>query len=80
MRTKLTSRNQQVALLRGVALFSSCSGKELEKIASLTTEYAAHEGQVLTQEGTNGLEFFVVIEGDVVASRKGVLLASLGPG
>jgi len=80
MRTKLTNRNQRVELLRGVTLFSSCTGKELEKIASLTTEYAAHEGQVLTEEGTNGLEFFVVIEGDAVASRKGVFLASLGPG
>ncbi len=80
MRTKLTSRNQRVELLRGVTLFSSCSGRELEKIASLTTEYAAQVGQVLTEEGTAGLEFFVVIEGEAVASRRGVFLASLGPG
>ena len=79
MRTKLTSRNQRVELLRGVTLFSSCSGRELEKIASLTTEYAAQVGQVLTEEGAAGLEF-VVIEGEAVASRRGVFPASLGPG
>ena len=79
MRTKLTSRNQRVELLRGVTLFSSRSGRELEKIASLTTEYAAQVGQVLTEEGAAGLEF-VVIEGEAVASRRGVFPASLGPG
>jgi len=80
MATLRIRKNQRIELLRGVQLFSGCSGAELGRIASLTTEHQAVAGQVLTERGTPGLEFFIIVEGKATASRKGVHLATLGPG
>jgi len=73
-------KNHRVDLLRGVELFSGCSNAELGRIASLTTEHHAKSGQVLTERGEPGLEFFIVVDGQAKATRKGVPLATLGPG
>ena len=73
-------KGQRVELLRGVELFSGCSKTELERIASLTTDHHVKAGQVLTQTGEPGLEFFVIVEGGATATRKGVQIATLGPG
>ena len=73
-------KNQRVELLRGVQLFEGCSTAELGKIASLTTEYDAKAGQVLTERGDPGLEFFIIVAGKATATRQGVHLATLGPG
>jgi CRP-like cAMP-binding protein len=73
-------KNQKVEMLRGVNLFSRCSNAELGRAASLTTEYTASPGEVLTRRGERGLEFFVIIEGTATASRNDVVLATMGPG
>lgn len=73
-------KDKRIELLRGVQLFGACSTAELGRIASLTTEHFAPAGQVLTRRGEPGLEFFVIIEGKATATRKGVNLATLGPG
>ncbi len=73
-------KSQRVDLLRGVELFSGCSKSELTRIAALTTEHDAKAGQVLTEKGEPGLEFFVIVEGRAKATRKGVQIATLGPG
>jgi len=73
-------KNQRIELLRDVQLFSGCSTAELGRIASLTTEHLVKAGQVLTERGDPGLEFFVIIDGKAKATRKGVHLATLGPG
>ena len=51
---------------------AGCSTAELGKIASLTSEHHAKAGQVLTERGDPGLEFFIIVEGDATATRKGV--------
>ena len=73
-------RSDKVDLLRRTALFAACSNTELARIASLTTEHNVAAGHVLMKTGEPGLEFFVIVEGKAKASRKGVELASLGPG
>jgi CRP-like cAMP-binding protein len=73
-------KNQRVELLRGAQLFAGCSNAELGRIASLTTEHHAKAGQVLTERGDPGLEFFIIVAGKATATRKGVHLGSLGPG
>lgn len=80
MPTLRLRKNQRIELLRGVTLFAGCSTAELGKIASLTSEHHAKAGQVLTERGDPGLEFFIIVEGDATATRKGVHLATLGPG
>lgn len=70
----------KIELLRNVALFSSCSDRELRKIAALADEVEVPAGHVLTVEGEPGSEFFVIAEGKakVVIGRRKV--AALGPG
>jgi len=73
-------KDQRIAMLRGVSLFSSCSHAELSRVASLVTLHEAERGSVLAEQGTLGLEFFIIVEGSAKATRNGIRLADLGPG
>ena len=72
-------RDERVELLQCVDLFSGCSGQELRRLASLSTEFDAPSGTVLAQEGQPGNEFFIIVSGLAKASRNGVTLATLSP-
>lgn len=54
---------QQIDLLQEVPLFSGCSQGELRTIAQLGTHISVEKGAVLTEQGTGGCEFFLVLEG-----------------
>ena len=74
-------QDAKVELLRGVPLFSSCSKRELSRIASLADQIEVPEGKVLTREGDRGSEFFVVVEGQArVMVRDRGRVSPLGPG
>jgi CRP/FNR family transcriptional regulator, cyclic AMP receptor protein len=73
-------RNAKVELLRGVSLFSACSGRELTRIASLADEIAVPEGRVLIRQGRPGREFFVIVEGKAKVSARGKKATTIGPG
>jgi CRP-like cAMP-binding protein len=73
-------KDERVALLQGVSLFSNCSKEELRRIATLVTLHEAPQGSVLSEQGQVGLEFFVIVEGSAIATRNGIRLAHLGPG
>jgi CRP-like cAMP-binding protein len=73
-------KNEQVAMLRKVELFKGCSKAELGRISSLMTEEGAAAGDVLTKQGTPGMQAFVVIDGQATASRNGKAIAKLGRG
>jgi CRP/FNR family transcriptional regulator, cyclic AMP receptor protein len=75
------SKDAKVELLGGVPLFSACSKRELSRIASLADEVDVPEGKVLTREGDQGREFFVVVEGQarVMVGDRG-RVSALGPG
>ena len=81
MAMRRRSQDAKVELLRGVPLFSSCSKRELSRIASLADQIEVSEGKVLTREGDPGSEFFVVVEGQarVMVGDRG-RVAPLGPG
>lgn len=74
------SKNAKVELLRGVALFSQCSNRELTRIASLADEIQVPKGKALTRQGEPGREFFVVIDGKARATVRGRKGTKLGPG
>jgi CRP-like cAMP-binding protein len=65
--------------LRSVPLFGGCTDKELGFIASRTDEIDIPSGQVLTEKGKSGGDFFVILEGkaevDAVHGKR-----TLGPG
>ncbi len=73
-------RDAKVKLIKSVPLFARCSKKELAEIASLTDEVDLPAGRVLTEEGSAGHEFFVILEGEAEVRSKGTTIRSLGAG
>jgi CRP-like cAMP-binding protein len=61
----------RIALLGGVWLFSACDEDEIERIAAMAEPRSVEVGTEMTREGEPGLEFFVIVEGDAVASVEG---------
>ena len=79
-RVKLFSQDKKVESLRRAPLFQGLSRKELVQLARLTDDVEVPAGRVLCEEGDNGREFFVLVEGEVEVRRKGRKVATLGPG
>jgi CRP/FNR family cyclic AMP-dependent transcriptional regulator len=73
-------RDAKIELLKRIPLFAACSKAELKKVATITDEVSLREGSVLTKEGRAGHEFVVLIDGTARVTRKGEVLADLGPG
>jgi CRP-like cAMP-binding protein len=59
---------QQIELLRAVPLFSGCSQSELRSVAQLGTPVSLEAGRMLTEHGTPGREFFLVLEGSATCT------------
>jgi CRP/FNR family transcriptional regulator, cyclic AMP receptor protein len=66
--------------LAAVPLFSQCTGRELERIAALTTEHHAERGDVLTMAGQPGDQCFIIASGTATVYRDDLTLDVLGPG
>ena len=73
-------KNAKVEMLRRVPLFSQCSKKELEEVASLADEVALADGRVLIREGERGREFFVIVDGHLRVDRKKRKIATMKDG
>ena len=69
----------RVTRLRSVPLFAGCTDKELAFIASRADEVDLPAGKVLTEKGSSGGDFFIILEGkaegDAAGGKK-----TLGPG
>jgi CRP/FNR family cyclic AMP-dependent transcriptional regulator len=76
----LRRREEKVAWLRRVPLFSDLSTGQLEALTPLIEEVETTPGQVLIQQGEYGQELVIVVEGAVEATRDGEHLRDLGPG
>jgi CRP/FNR family cyclic AMP-dependent transcriptional regulator len=61
-------------------LFANLDRRERRLVASLADEVDVPAGKILTSEGEQSLEFFVIEEGTAEVRRQGELLAELGPG
>jgi CRP/FNR family transcriptional regulator, cyclic AMP receptor protein len=66
--------------LRKVPLFAELDNKELGAIASSMRERRFKAGDVVTQEGSGGVGFFVVEEGEADVDVGGETRGSVGPG
>jgi CRP/FNR family transcriptional regulator len=66
--------------LRKVPLFADLDNRELEQIASSMRERRFQPGDVVTQEGSGGVGFFVVEEGEAEVDVGGEARGSIGPG
>src|SRR3954463_5646200 len=67
----LVDLEHRIGLLREVWLFSGCNEEEIERIAAMAESRSVDAGTEVTREGEEGLEFFVVVEGDAIASVEG---------
>lgn len=70
----------RVAALAEVALFSGLSARDLNKIASVAEERSAPAGEILTEQGAPGAEFFIIADGEVEIRIDGREVSHLGPG
>ena len=70
----------RIGLLREVWLFSACNEEEIERIAAMAEPRYIEVGTEITREGDEGLEFFVVVEGDAIASVDGDEIGRIGSG
>ena len=73
-------KKQFIEMLGSVWLFSRCTKKELDAIASLVTQIDVPAGKVLATQGQAGSEFFVIVTGKAEATRGDVPIGVLGPG
>lgn len=79
MRRKLDTTDKHQAL-RAVPLLASCTDKELDGIAALTTEVGVHAGQKLCERGAAGVEFFVLLEGTAEVAKSSGAVIEVGAG
>jgi CRP-like cAMP-binding protein len=70
----------KVDQLRNVPLFSSCSTRDLQKIAGAVDETTVKAGAKLADQGQQGREAFIIVEGTCTVARNGKKVATLGPG
>jgi CRP/FNR family transcriptional regulator, cyclic AMP receptor protein len=66
--------------LSKIWLFAPCSARDLRKVRQSLDEITAEAGEVLTEEGSAGHEFFLIVKGSAVVKRKGRKVTTLGPG
>lgn len=66
--------------LRKVPLFSGCSDKQLQFIASHVEEIDLPAGKVLCREGQSGGDFFILLSGEAEVTHSGTALRKIGPG
>ncbi|MBI2709883.1 MAG: cyclic nucleotide-binding domain-containing protein [Actinobacteria bacterium] len=76
----MARRDTYLEHLSSVPLFSSCTRKDLQRIAKASDEIHLDAGKVLVEQGETGRECYVVIEGQAAVRRGGRKVASLGPG
>lgn len=76
----MASKKQHLESLRNVALFSSCSTKDLEKIAKAGDEVTLAAGTLVVDQGQTGREAYVILDGSATVKRNGKKVATLGSG
>lgn len=76
----MASKKQHLESLRNVALFSSCSTKDLEKIAKAGDEVTLAAGTLVVDQGQTGREAYVILSGSATVKRNGKKVATLGSG
>lgn len=69
-----------VAALFRVQLFADMNRRQAEQFARLLKERRFAKGETVIMEGTGGAAFFLIDSGEATVSRKGVDVATLGPG
>jgi CRP-like cAMP-binding protein len=73
-------KDAKLDLLRQVPLFAGCTKKELSEISTLADELSLPAGAKLIEEGRQGHEFFLLVDGTVDVQARGHEPKMLGAG
>lgn len=65
--------------LKSIWLFSNCNASELKRIRALFDEVETTQWHVLVEAGQPGTEFFLIVRGRAVVTRRGRTVATLKP-
>jgi CRP/FNR family cyclic AMP-dependent transcriptional regulator len=66
--------------LTAVPLFSGLTRKELKRVVNVAKEVTFDTGDVIAEEGEEGLAFYVIVGGEATVKRRGRTVATLIPG
>ena len=69
-----------IELLQHVPLFADMKSKELKRLSQAMVEKRAEPGQTITEEGKQGVGFFVIESGTARVTVNGEEKRTLGPG
>ena len=76
----MSNKKAYLAHLRKVSLFSSCSTKDLEKIAKSGDEVILPKGSIIVDQGQTGKEAFIILSGTATVKRNSRKIATLEAG
>jgi len=76
----MARRDAFIDHLQQVPLFAACSRKDLQLVARRAEDVRVAAGTTIVNEGDDGHEFFVILDGTARVSRQGRKIATLGPG
>ncbi|HEX9436429.1 MAG TPA: cyclic nucleotide-binding domain-containing protein [Candidatus Limnocylindria bacterium] len=74
------AKDERIERLRQVPLFSGCSDKQLQFIATRVEDIELPAGKVLTEQGRSGGEFFIVLAGEAEVRQDGAVVNTMRPG
>jgi len=73
-------RQDPIATLQRVELFTGMDRRQTEQIARLLKERRFAKGETVIMEGSGGAAFFIIKSGTAIVTSRGSELAALGPG
>ena len=76
----MTDIKNSLKHLRYSPLFSSCSSKDLERIAKAGDRVTFAKGVMMMKQGDSGREAFIILSGKATVKRSGKKVATLGTG
>lgn len=76
----MKKKEDVIAYLQAVPLFSACSKKDLQHVSRYSERVTVPAGTNMTEEGRVGYEFYVILDGKAKVVRGGKEIATLGPG
>jgi CRP-like cAMP-binding protein len=75
-----TRQDHKSQALKKVPLFAGLSKRDLSALGRIADELDVPAGKELIRENETGRQFFILIEGEAVARRRGRRVNMLGPG
>ena len=76
----MKANSRIIESLHRIPGFAGCSDRELGKIAAHLAYGAVQEGDILTRQDRVARQGYLIISGEAVAKRDGVVVGRLGPG